>query len=387
MTGDGAYRGRVQHGLRRPPVLDLVLAGFYAAVVVAEALLDARVQLSWLHALVGGTAMVSLAWRRRYPLVVTGIVTVAVLLLTYNGSTTSMVFALLVMAFTLGSEVEGRAAWWGLAVLAAAYAVPSWLQSRGVGGPGEVGAVVTLAVAPWVVGRVLRQRAEQLGRARSYADRVELEREQMVERAAAQERLRLAQELHDIISHSISMIAIQAQAVRRRLGPDQSREAEDLAHVESAARDAMAELRRLLGVLRDEGERPALAPQPGLKELGRLVEQVRNSGLVVEFETEGEPVDLSPGLDLTAYRIVQEALTNAIRHSGARKVDVRLGYRTNELEVSVEDDGTGMDGAHDGHGLRGIRERARLYGGTLDIGSGVHGGTRLHARLPVAVTP
>jgi signal transduction histidine kinase len=216
------------------------------------------------------------------------------------------------------------------------------------------------------------------------AARLEQERESEAARAAAEERTRIARELHDIVSHSISVVTIQTQAVRRRLGPDHAREADDLAAVEATAREALAEMRRLFGVLREEGEEAALAPQPGLAELDRLLVRVRETGIRVDLDTHGDPVDLSPGLDLAAYRIVQEAVTNALRHSGARHLHVRLRYTQGELEVTVEDDGHGInETTTGGQGLRGIRERAELYGGTLDVGRGDRGGARVHARLPV----
>jgi signal transduction histidine kinase len=254
---------------------------------------------------------------------------------------------------------------------------------------GDVAAAVTLVLVPWLAGRTLRMRADHLARALAHAERVEVEREHEVERATAQERVRLARELHDVVSHSISVIAIQAQAVRRRLRPDQEREAADLANLETAAREAMAEMRRLFGVLREEGEGVSLSPQPGLGELERLVAQVRGTGTDVDLVVDGEAVELPPGLDLAAYRIVQEAVTNAIRHSGGGSIGVRLGYLPGALEVMVEDDGIGIGNGHvngspdAGHGLRGIRERAELYGGTLDVGPGTRGGTVVRARLPV----
>jgi signal transduction histidine kinase len=299
-----------------------------------------------------------------------------------------VVFGLLIMSFTVAAEVEGRGSVYGLLGLLGFFLVAMVLGNQGLVA-GDVGAAAVLIVLPWLAGRALRERAAHLAAAMSRADRLEQEKQREAEAAVTRERTRLARELHDVVSHSISVIAIQAQAVRRRLGEDRPEEAADLETMELTAREAMAEMRRLFGVLRDDGEDVALAPQPGLGELHRLVERVRDTGLHVEVTRAGEPVELPPGLDLAAYRIIQEALTNALRHSGAGSVAVGLDYRPGMLTVSVEDDGsTGNEptldpGTGDGHGLRGIRERTELYGGTLVVAPGTRGGLRVTAALPV----
>jgi signal transduction histidine kinase len=304
-----------------------------------------------------------------------------------NGGELSVVFGLLVMAFTVGAETEGLRSWLGMAGLLSFFVV-ALVADTGRVIPGDLGAGVVMVMLPWVAGRTLRERAARLAEAMSRAERFEQEKLHEAEAATARERTRLARELHDVVSHSISVIAIQAQAVRRRLGPGHEREAADLAAVETAARDAMAEMRRLFGVLREEGTEAELAPQPGLAELDRLLGRVRDAGLAVEVDTRGDAVALSPGLDLAAYRIVQEAVTNALRHAGATRLEVRLAYEPDELQVTVEDDGRGLNGTtRDGHGLRGIRERAELYGGSLEVGCGDRGGARVHARLPIGGHP
>lgn len=186
------------------------------------------------------------------------------------------------------------------------------------------------------------------------------------------------------ITHSISVVTIQTQAVRRRLGPEQAQEAVDLATVEATAREALAEMRRLFGVLRADGESVSLAPQPGLGELDRLVEQSRAGGIVVRLVVEGEVQPLPPGIDLAAYRIAQEGLTNALRHSGASEVVLTVRHSPSAVEVEVVDDGGGLGRSEPcGHGLVGIRERAALYGGSVELGSGPTGGVLLTARLPL----
>ncbi len=231
----------------------------------------------------------------------------------------------------------------------------------------------------------MHERVEQAGQLVALAER---ERERQTSKAAADERARVARELHDIVSHAISVVTVQTQAVRRRLGPDHEREADDLRAVEAAAREAMAELRRLFGVLRADGEEPSLAPQPGLGELGRLLDRTRGAGLRVELEVDGEPVPLTPGVDLAAYRVVQEALTNVRRHARATRATVRLRFGGEALEVEVEDDGAGPSrNGHAGHGLVGMHERVTLYGGTLSTGPRDGGGFRVRARLPLGAAP
>jgi signal transduction histidine kinase len=372
--------------VRRPSLADTLLATFFAVVVVVEAYTEPIVQNPLVHAAVAAPAMLVMAWRRVHPVLVSLAVAAALVVLATNGGGLTVALALLIVSFTLGAEAEARASRVGLGLLLLLTTAGLLLEAEEAV-VGDVAAVVTLVVVPWLAGRALRQRADRVAEAIAQAERRELSHERELERAAEEERIRLARELHDVVSHSISVIAIQAQAVRRRLQPEQTREAADLANLEAAAREAMAEMRRLFGVLRDQGEGVSLAPQPGLGELSRLVEQVRGTGVAVDVVTDGEPAPLPPGLDLAAYRIVQEAVTNALRHSGGSQVAVRLDYRPGELRVTVDDDGRGIRNGHErptGHGLRGIRERAELYGGSLDVGRADLGGTRIRAWLPVA---
>jgi signal transduction histidine kinase len=177
---------------------------------------------------------------------------------------------------------------------------------------------------------------------------------------------------------------VQTQAVRHRLGDADSADARDLRAVEATARQALAEMRRLFGVLRAEGENVALEPQPGLDQLDDLLEQSRAAGLPVDVRTEGERAPLPPGVDLAAYRIVQEALTNARRHAAPARARVTLQYRDDTLDILVEDDGAGASAANGtgGQGLTGMRERVRIYGGSLEAGPRPEGGFRVHAEVP-----
>jgi signal transduction histidine kinase len=203
--------------------------------------------------------------------------------------------------------------------------------------------------------------------------------------AVAEERSRITRELHDVLAHSVSVMTVQASAVRRLLLPEQEREREALMTVEETGRQALAEMRRLVGIMRDEAEPAARAPQPGLGTLPELVEQVRQSGLPVELTVEGTPVKLPAGVDLSAYRIVQEALTNTLKHAGPAHAWVAVRYAGEDVEIEVANDGK-TNGENDGggHGLVGMRERVALCGGELQSGPRPGGGFRIAARLPVA---
>jgi signal transduction histidine kinase len=237
----------------------------------------------------------------------------------------------------------------------------------------------------WVVGFMLGRKFEEADAAKQRAARLEREREERARVAVAEERARIARELHDVVGHSVSVMTVQASGVRRLLRADQEREREALLIVERTGREALAEMRRMVGVLRRPEEAPALAPQPSLEHLDRLVDQTREAGLPVELRVEGAAVELPAGVDLTAYRLVQEGLTNALKHARATRADVLVSYGDGEIEVTVSDDGTGVgDGDGGGHGLVGMRERVTVYGGELDAGPQPGGGYRLRARLPLA---
>lgn len=252
---------------------------------------------------------------------------------------------------------------------------------------GKVGAVIFCAMIlgiAWVVGFTLSSKFQQADEAKERAARAEREREERARLAVAEERTRIARELHDIVGHSVSVMTVQASAVRRLLLPEQEKEREALEIVEQTGREALAEMRRLVGVLRRPEEAPALAPQPSLEHLDRLVEQVRDTGLAVELHVEGDVTPLSPGVDLTGYRLVQEGLTNAVKHAGASDARVLVRYSDEEVEIIVSDDGDGTgDGEKGGHGLVGMRERVAVYGGELDAGPRPEGGYELRARLPL----
>jgi signal transduction histidine kinase len=242
---------------------------------------------------------------------------------------------------------------------------------------GDLVFVGGILVSAWVLAAVLRDRSDR-------ADRLVVERDERAREAVVQERARIARELHDVVAHAVSVIAVQSGSLRRRLRHERPEDAEELRVIEETARQALGEMRRMLGLLRTDDDGLALAPQPGLDQVDRLVEQVRETGLAVEVAVEGEPRQLPPGVDLAAYRIVQEALTNVLKHAGPARARVALRYGDRELGLEITDDGSGTSANGDGggHGLVGMRERAALYGGSVEARPAPAGGFRVRARLP-----
>src|SRR6266540_2493893 len=243
---------------------------------------------------------------------------------------------------------------------------------------------VEFAIA-WVAGFALRERAEQAEAAETRATLAERERDAAARIAVAEERARIARELHDIVAHAVSVMVLQVGAVRHRLPDALAEDRDALRGVEQAGRTALAEMRRLLGVMRYDGDDVELMPQPGLDGLDSLLGEIRRAGLPVRLHLDGEPFPLPGAIDLSAYRIVQEGLTNSLKHARASKADVTVRYRPDELQLEVRDDGEGgstTDGL--GHGLVGVRERGKIYGGEMSAGTANGGGFILSTRLPLS---
>ena len=247
------------------------------------------------------------------------------------------------------------------------------------GGESSVSALLLLVIV--VAALALGDARGQRGRA--IAERDEAQRDQ----AVLEERARIARELHDVVAHHVSMIAVQAETARLTTPdlPDEGRQRFEA--IGQTARDSLTELRRLLGVLRKDGSEAERAPQPGLDELETLLDAAREAGTPIRFTRSGRSVALPPGIDLTAYRIVQEALTNARRHAPGAQVDIELRYESRTLQLEVRDHGPGPAGEADGHGLVGMRERAAMVGGTLEAGPAEDGGFSVRAELPVPEPP
>jgi signal transduction histidine kinase len=230
--------------------------------------------------------------------------------------------------------------------------------------------VVVLVAVSWVIGRALGERGRQAADLAERAERLERAREE----AVAGERATIARELHDVIAHSVSVMTVQAGAARLLLDDDRAGAREALIAVEETGRQALAEMRRLLGILRGDEEQAGLSPQPGMAEIEALVQHVRTAGLPVDVVVEGNRRPLPPGIDLACYRVVQEALTNALKHAGAARAEVAIRYGRSSLELTVTNDGHMARNGHAGHGLVGMRERVALYGGEFEAGPRVDGG-------------
>jgi signal transduction histidine kinase len=246
-----------------------------------------------------------------------------------------------------------------------------------------------LLVAAWTLGTGVRRRRADAAALQDRAARLEREREEKARQAATQERLRIARELHDVVAHSLSVIGVQAGAARLVLDadPNPARAREAVAAIEATANRAMAEMRRALGILRDtQASGAALAPLPGLGQLPALLDQLRTAGLPVELAVEGTPRPLPASIDLSLYRVVQEALTNALKHARATRADVVVCYAAHEITVEVADDGRGPPPAaarSAGAGTIGMRERVALFDGELWVGPRPQGGYAVRACLPI----
>jgi signal transduction histidine kinase len=234
-----------------------------------------------------------------------------------------------------------------------------------------------------LIAYALQRRAKLARDLEQRAARLEHEREQQTREAVADERRRIARELHDVIAHTVSVMTVQAGAARLLLEAEPERAVAPLLSIEETGRQALAEIRRMFGILREEDGELAFGRQPGVGDLDALVEQARAAGLPVELRVEGQPVALSPGLDLAAYRVVQEALTNALKHGGGGHANVTVRFGRETLDLLITNDGRVAANGSGGHGLVGMRERLSLYGGKLEAGAAPGGGYEVRARLPV----
>jgi signal transduction histidine kinase len=373
-----------------PFKVDIALATVLAAAATVE-----NVSSSSLHPLgasipTGLAACAALAWRRLVP-----VVTLAVVLASFVTSTalgvspnsTALLVVLLCAVYSLAAYAAPRTALLGGVV----GVVVAWagILIHGTDTPvDDLFWMIALLGVPWAAGKLVRERSQRALLAEDRAEIAEREREERAKLAVADERARIARELHDVVAHNVSVMVVQAGAGRRMLDLDPGRSRAAFESIEETGRQALVEMRRLLGVLRKDDEQLALAPQPSLEHVDTLLEQVRTAGMPVTLRIEGEPRPLPPGIDLSAYRIVQEALTNALKHAGPASGQVVLRYGEVDLEIEIADDGRGTNGdepalVSGGNGLVGMRERVALYGGDLRAGTLTGGGYSLKARLPL----
>lgn len=361
---------------RHPLAWDVASATVLGVLVLLEVHgTDQDVPLG-LATAVGIAMTVPFALRRRAPvlvgLLVLGAFTIQGLAGDWDLEPQTELLSAVLAFWTIGSRVED----------------PTAMRAAGAGlllvllhEPGDMIVQGPLMTGVFAAGRLMRSRSE-------LAAALERDRGEGERQAVAQERARIARELHDVVAHSISLMTVQAGAERLALGTERRQTTEALTQIEQTGRQALSEMRRLLGMLRLPGEQVDLAPQPGLGQLDALAARVSRAGLAVELTVSGQAGPVSPGVDISAYRIVQEGLTNALRHAHAGRADVRVAYDDDAVEIEITDDGRGgVVNGGGGHGLSGMRERVALYGGTFAAGPAPSGGWRLHARLPRQPAP
>lgn len=337
--------------------------------------------------LVAGT---SLYWRRAAPLLVVGLTLGAIALESVLGVSLqkpdSPLLMTLVVLYTAGAYLPLRPAAAGLTIAAGCI----WISFAGSQTNGHSDFVFTLVIASagWLVGRGMRGRVQETSDLAARTRRLEQEAEADRAAAVADERRRIARDLHDVIAHSVSVMVVQAGAAEDIVERNRDGALEPIRAVQETGRAALVEISRLLGLLRADGAEVGLAPQPRLDGLPALVEQARAAGTSIDLRVEGRPAPLPLGIDVSLYRIAQEALTNARKHSAGAHVDVQVHYRPGEVELVVEN-GPGREttGHRGGHGLIGMRERVAVFGGTLEAEPRSDGGYRVCARLPVGGRP
>jgi signal transduction histidine kinase len=326
--------------------------------------------------------IVPLYWRRRRPLAVYGI-QFACALLTLEPPTLASEVALFFGLYSASVHSSRRLLSLSAPVVSAAVlavlfpfsypAIPAWALTLIAG------------LGMWLAGSAVRERQGRTEALEQRARQLEHERELAGRMAVADERARIARELHDVIAHSVSVMVVQAGAGRRLLARQPERAGEAMREVESSGRDALTELRRLLGVLAERPDELVLAPQPGLGQLDALVDRVGSAGVPVGLRVVGSPRPLPPGLDLAAYRILQEALTNVLKHAAGARTEVVVEYGESDLRLAVVDEGVSRSAgpAVAGRGLLGMHERAAVYGGDVEAASRPEGGFAVRARLPL----
>jgi signal transduction histidine kinase len=358
---------------------ELLLVFVVGAVAQAELWFDATWAADRRELSVIALAMTAvLLLRTRLPLV-SLVLEVALLQLLVNvdrveeNDPMTVVIIVMIASYSAGAHARG----WSLAAAVATLAAATVAAMIGDGESLNVSGFLFFGFffgAPFLVGLAIRGR-------RAREQLLVRERDERAQAAVAEERARIARELHDVVAHAISVIVLQARGARHAEGAERD---EALDAIEATGENALAEMRRLLHMLREDDEALALAPQPSLEQLEHLVAQVRDAGLPVDLRIEGDPRELPPGVDVSAYRIVQEALTNALKHAGPARASVAVRYAEEALELEIADTGSGSaNGTGGGHGLDGMRQRVAVFGGHLDTGPRDEGGFAVRARLPL----
>jgi signal transduction histidine kinase len=379
---------------RHPKLVDGVLAFVLALLGAGSAVWHPR---HWAAAPLILLLVIPVVLRRKYPTVAFAVAAAAggLQILTSVGPIGSD-FAIVILLYTVAAYRPRRISVpaLGICLIGSAVAVATWTPKIGTVGQIFVGSVMFggTALIAWVLGDSMRYRRGYLIALEDRAARLEAERDAQAQIAAAAERARIARELHDVIAHNVSVMVVQADGASYALQYEPERARQAMAAISRTGRQALIEMRRLLGVLRDEDERAELAPQPGLDQLRELIDQARGAGMSVSLVLQGTARPLDKGTELAAYRVVQESLTNTRKHGGlAVAAAVTLSYTGNGLLVQVTDDGRGAAAAEAGsevgtvagHGLIGMRERIAMYGGTVQAGPLPGGGYQVSAVLPL----
>lgn len=372
------------------------LASLLAVVFLVESWVSARLpgpmEISGadrVMLVLGGLALVlSVAWRRRLPLLV---IALAIGNLTLNfvvarGGQESLasVIAMLAGAYSVAAYISGPTAHLGLLGTVVLVPLVELQDPRPDWSFSDILLLSLIFGTPWIAGRAMRFSRERERILQNLAVELDGQLEERQSTAVAEERARIARELHDVVAHAITVMILQARGGRRSLASAPKEAAEAFDAIESTASQALMEMRRLLGLLQQGDETASLTPHPSLRHIGDLVKQVDDAGLPVDLMVEGAPIPLSPGIDLSSYRIIQEALTNSLKHAGPTTASVTVRYKEKALELEVADDGSGPDESPvEGRGLLGMRERVSLYGGELFAGPGSGGGFVVRARIPL----
>jgi signal transduction histidine kinase len=383
---ENLLRTRPWRWLRRHDVTDWLIAAAFAVAGVIEVLLNPdRSGPTVLNAAVALGYTLPLAWRRRAPLPATAVVVAAIFTMALTLTPVERLFVpfvvMLACAYACGAHRDGFEAVAGLVLAAVALlGIVTTMDDRIVG---DYVFPPLISVVAWLGGREVRTRTRLTEQLHETAARLAEATEDERRIAVVDERRRIAREMHDLVAHSMSVMVVQAGGARRILDRDPARALEAATMIERTGREALTEMRHLLGVLNLPEARAALAPQPSLAELDELIARSRAAGLPTALDLRGERRPLPTGLDLAAYRIVQEALTNALKHSGHAPTTVTVDYGEHELALEIRDEGAGRSNSGGGHGLVGMRERVRLYGGSIETGPTDGGGWRVRARLPL----
>ncbi len=391
---------RIRRFFGRPTVQDSLIAAALTAIALVGLFTRLHVDLPE----GGGDAMrrtidtvgivllllqtATLVWRRRAPVLVLAVITASLFAYSMIGYFRSFAsFGFLIALYTVAAHRERR-----ISIPAGLACGVVVLLILALGHePIEPDTVIVeclIVGAAWFIGDGYRIRRGQYVQLEERAQRLELAGEELARHAVAEERRVIARELHDVVAHNVSVIVAEAGAAQRISDAHPGEALATLGPIEHTGREALVEMRRLTGFLRTESELPSRAPQPGLHDLDALVEHARLAGLSIKLTIEGSPRPVSPGLDLSAYRIVQEALTNALKHAGPAHVDVVVRYGSNRLLLIVDDDGVGpprrrSDPTRPQFGHLGMRERVALFGGHLQVGGRPGGGFRVVASLPI----